>query len=398
MNYAIILAAGKSERFGTDKLLTEVAGRPLIYYSISSMNDHHLIDTIVVVVNKSNQKAIEEIIERYKFSKIKRLVIGGKTRLESLEKGLSSLKKPEPAPQDLIVVHNAANPLPSYEEITKTIMSAEEKGAAIVVHKVTATVKKAKGKNVEKTISRENLYTAETPQVAQYGVFKKALLKAKKSSQKIQQEITDESMLFESIGQKVIIEEAHENNIKVTTEKDLEAIRTALGETPSSYLVGIGQDSHEFEKTKKGLTLAGVFFADQLKLEANSDGDVIIHAVFNALSQAIGDKSLGFYADKMCADKGITDSKKYLEPLLKKLKTEKLTIQNLGIMLECKIPKIDKINPLLKQSLAKILSMDAKRIGITATSGENLTAFGQGLGIQCFAIVSLAKNQQTKKK
>lgn len=395
MNYAIILAAGRSSRFSAnfkspkDKLLVGVAGRPLIYYSIAALNDHHLVESIIVVVNKSNQKAIEEVIEKYKFSKVKRLVLGGNTRLESLEKGLSSLKKPSPAPLDLVIVHNGANPLPSYDEITKTVISAEENGAAIVVHKVTATVKKAKGKKVEETVSRENLFTAETPQVAQYAILEKAI----KNAEKKNLDATDESMLLEAIGQKVIIEEAHENNIKVTTEKDLEIVRAALGETPEGYLVGLGQDSHLFDKTKKGLTMAGVFLKDLPKLEANSDGDVVLHAIFNALSQAMGDRSLGFYADKMCLDQGITDSKKYLEPLLKKLKAKHLSIQNLGLMLECKVPKIDKLNPVFKKSLSKILNLDAKRIGITATSGENATAFGNGLGIQCFAIVSLAKKK-----
>ena len=100
--------------------------------------------------------------------------------------------------------------------------------------------------------------------------------------------------------------------------------------------------------------------------------------------------SLGFYADKIC-ENGVKDSKKYLEIVLKKLRQQKFKINSLGLMLECKIPKIDPLVPKLKKSLAAILEIDTRRIGITATSGEHLTLFGAGRGIQCFAIVSLLK-------
>ena len=393
MNHAIILAAGTSERFNKgrkkteDKLLVEVKGRPIIYYAISSLNDHHLVDSIILVVSKDNKKEIQAIVKKYNFLKVKEVVEGGKTRQESLAKGIRGFKKPEPGPQDLVTVHNGANPLPSYEEITDAIVAAEEKGAAIVGHKIKSTIKQIKGKKVEGTIDRKTLFEAQTPQIAQYGI----LIKALKNAEKKKLEVTDEAMLLEEIGQEVEVVPAHENNIKVTSLKDIEVVRVALGEMPGNFFVGIGQDSHLFCKEEYGLTLAGVLFKDQKKLEANSDGDVILHALFNSISQAIGEQSIGVYADEMCIKKGIKDSSKYLEPLLEKLETKKLKIHNLGVMIECKIPKIDKITPLLKKSLAKILKIDAKRIGITATSGENATAFGEGLGIQCFCIVSLSK-------
>lgn len=406
MNYAIILAAGRCERFNAsiksashknsqDKLLYGVAGRPLIYYTLSSLNDHHLVESIILVVNSSNQKPIEEIIEKYKFSKVKKITLGGKTRQESLEKGLAAIKKPSPSPSDIIIVQNGANPNPSYDEITDAVIKAEEFGACIVGRSITSTVKKIKGKKVEQTLDRKSLFAAETPQVSKFNLLQKALLTAKKRKF----EATDEAMLLELIKIKPEIAKASENNFKITTEADLERLKSVLGETPESFRVGIGQDSHIFSKTEKGLTLAGVLFKDQSKLEANSDGDVILHAIFNALSQAIGDKSLGFYADPLCIKYNIKDSAKFLEPLLKKIKENKYEIHNLGVMLECKFPKIDKLNSTLKQSLSAILKVDVKKIGITATSGENATIFGQGLGIQCFAIVSLARlNAKTKGK
>ena len=295
MNHAIILAAGQSQRMlkDKDKLLVKVAGRPVIYYSLAAINDHHSVTDIVLVVNKINKEEIEKIVKEFKFSKIKAIVVGGITRQQSLEKGLETLeKKLKPSPKDLIVVHNGANPLPSYDEITKAVQTAGETNACIVARDIEDTIKKTKDDRVHKTIDRGELVAAQTPQVIQYTLLKSALKNANKKGI----EATDEAMLVESMGHEVSIIPAHENNFKITTKADIERLRGILGETPNNFRVGIGQDSHQFSKTEKGLLLGGHLLKDEPKLEANSDGDVILHAIFNALSQAIGEQSLGFYA------------------------------------------------------------------------------------------------------
>jgi len=398
MNHAIILAAGQSQRLlrNQDKLLVQVAGHPILYYSLAAINDHHLINDITLVVNKQNRNEIVKIVKTYKFTKIKTITIGGLTRQQSLEKGLQTLEKSAPRNNDLIVVHNGANPLPSYDEITKAIQKAEETSSCIVAHRIHDTIKEVKGKRVHGTVhgtvhgdphgsSRTSLYAAQTPQVVQYALLKNALRNANKKGI----EATDEAMLLEALGKKVAVEEAHKNNFKITTKEDIDRLRELLGETSKDFRAGIGQDSHMFSKTRKGLTLAGITLENEPAFEANSDGDVILHALFNAISQAIGDQSLGFYADPMC-ERGIKDSRKYLDIVLKKVRKMHLKIGNVGIMVECKTPKIDPLVPQLKKSLSAILGgLEPRLIGITATSGENLTVFGAGLGIQCFAIVAL---------
>lgn len=386
MNYAIILAAGNGARLKSknNKMLVQVAGKPLVYYSIMALNDHPSIDEVLVVVNKENKAEIQKIVTDYHFSKITKLVIGGKTRQASLENGIKALKSP--SKDDIIIVHNGANPLVDNDEISLAIEKTEESGACILGHFMKSTIKEVGDKHIIKTHDRDKLFAAETPQMARYDILKKALEHAKKNKLVT----TDEAMLLEAIGQKVSILEAHEHNFKVTSPSDLQRLGSILGEVSEDVRVGMGQDSHVFEKVKKGLTLGGVFLKDEHKLEANSDGDVILHAVFNAISQATGDQSLGFYADPLC-EKGVTDSKKYLEIALKNMKKKKLTLNSLGIMIECKTPKIDPLVPQLRKSLSQITGLNSRRIGITATSGEELTSFGRGLGIQCFAIVSLVK-------
>ncbi len=387
MNHAIILAAGQGQRMSMrkDKLLVHAAGHPLIYYPLSAFNDHPEIDTITIVVNKTNQKEIEKIVKFYRFHKVKKIVIGGSTRQSSLSKGLSALSKPNK--DDVIIVHNAANPVVSFEEISGVIYHSNEHGACVAGHQLSSTIKEISGQHIIKTHDRKKLFSAETPQAAKFALLKKSLDHVTKK--KI--ECTDEAMMLEHMGVEVWITPASENNFKITTQADLMRFRAVLGELPEDFRVGIGQDSHTFDDEKTGLTIGGITLPKEKKLQANSDGDVILHALFNALSQAIGDMSIGFYADEE-AKKGITDSKKYLTPLLQKIKDEKFEINSLGLMIECGKPKIDPLVPKLKKSLSQILNLMPQRIGITATSGENLTVFGRGLGVQCFAIVSLVKN------
>ena len=157
------------------------------------------------------------------------------------------------------------------------------------------------------------------------------------------------------------------------------------------FRVGIGQDSHKFSHMAgRKLFLGGVAVANEMGLEGNSDGDVIIHAICRALEQAIGGESFSVYADKMNQE-GIMDSREYLKVSVKHVREKDYKINNIGISVEAKKPNIAKISEDIKKSLAAVLEMPVENIGINATSGEELTPFGKGEGIQVFAIVSLIK-------
>ena len=157
--------------------------------------------------------------------------------------------------------------------------------------------------------------------------------------------------------------------------------------------IGIGQDSHRFAKKKKPLVLGGVKIAEEGGLEANSDGDVILHSLCNALSSAIGGDSLSTWSDAMC-DAGIDDSKKYLEHIFEKVKKEKYGLENISISVEAKKPYIELSDAdRMKDVIATVCEIDKKEVGITFTSGEGLTQFGQGLGVQAISLVLLKKGQ-----
>ncbi|MBI4232056.1 2-C-methyl-D-erythritol 4-phosphate cytidylyltransferase, partial [Candidatus Peregrinibacteria bacterium] len=326
MNHVIILAAGQGQRMKNkkDKLLLEAGGKPLIYYSLMAFNDHPEISGVTLVVNKQNSAALQKVVKTYFFPKVNKFVQGGLSRYESFIAGFKALGD-KIGKNDIVLVHNGANPLVSEDEISAAIKKAEETGAAIVGHKVVDTIKEIDKGLIKKTHDRSLLFAAQTPQAAKYGLLKKAFDHAVKKKL----EPTDESMLLEAIGQKVSIIEASENNFKVTTAGDFVKLQAILGDLPEDFRIGIGQDSHMFDEKEKGLTLGGILLNEERKLQANSDGDVILHAIFNAISQALGDHSLGFYADEMC-EKGVKDSKKYLDPLLKKMKAAKFKLNSLG--------------------------------------------------------------------
>lgn len=151
--------------------------------------------------------------------------------------------------------------------------------------------------------------------------------------------------------------------------------------------VAIGQDSHkiDYENASKKLILGGVEFKEEISLSANSDGDVVLHAITNAVSGITCKNILGKVADDMCKN-GIIDSEEYLKEALKYLDEK---IIHLSISIECKTPKIAPKVEKMRENIARILNIKPSSVGITATTGEGLTEFGKGNGISVFACITV---------
>ena len=155
------------------------------------------------------------------------------------------------------------------------------------------------------------------------------------------------------------------------------------------FKVGLGQDSHRLIKDKP-LVLGGVKIKFELGLEADSDGDVIIHSLCNALSTAIGGGSLDTWAGEMFK-KGITDSKKFLQVIVDRVEENGFKINNVSIMIEAKQPRLETERERMQISLGKLLGVETDQVGIAFTSGEGLTEFGKGKGIQSISMVLIEK-------
>ncbi len=154
------------------------------------------------------------------------------------------------------------------------------------------------------------------------------------------------------------------------------------------FKTGLGQDSHAFDNNGKALLLAHVDFQHDQGLCANSDGDVVLHALTNAVSSITGKNILGSIADELC-QQGITDSREYLKLALKDLSTWK--VQHIAISIECLTPKISPLIGKMKNNISQLFNISTDDIGITATTGEGLTSFGQGKGIQVLCIISVTQ-------
>jgi len=151
---------------------------------------------------------------------------------------------------------------------------------------------------------------------------------------------------------------------------------------------GIGQDSHRFlpPDSTKPCVIAGVIFEDIPGFNANSDGDIVFHAICNAISSLTGILILGNIADDLCLKDGITDSEVYLQEAMKTLGSQK--ISHVAVTIEAKKPKFKERLLEMRSSIARVMGLDISEVGITATTGEGLTDFGCGDGAQCFAIVT----------
>jgi len=158
------------------------------------------------------------------------------------------------------------------------------------------------------------------------------------------------------------------------------------------FFNAIGQDSHRFEHESfsKPLILGGVVIPGLPGLSGNSDADVILHALCNAISGLSTTNILGAVTDRLCNEQGIVDSRVYVEKALETLGTIRLL--HVSITVEAQRPRLTPNIDAIRRSVAEILSLPFERVGLTATSGAGLTSFGTGDGIQGFIIASASRS------
>ncbi len=388
MTVAFILAAGSSTRFGAEKIFAPLWGFSLIQHSIVLCQTTKHIESVYIACRAEHREQILEICKK-NLSKPYEVVIGGATRFESTAKLVEALDKINfESPNDFIVVLNAANPLATADEIERAIKTFTTTIHGVAVGRpIDASVKQiTKGKNqlrVSSHVDRELLVTVETPQVVRAIIFFQAIEFTKIVGS---EGITDELSLLGAAGFKTTVIGANQYNRKITSPVDYEMMSGLI------TAVGVGEDSHEFVASNKPLILGGVRVNSTKAFAADSDGDVILHAIANALSSAMGGNSLGTFATAMCED-GVTDSREYIKVLFKKAqKKEKfLHVASLSVSVEGSYPKIDPLVPQIRESLAELLNMTAEKIGITATTGKKLSSFGKGKGVKVVAFILLRR-------
>ena len=225
-NWAIIVAAGKSERFGDPlpKQFHEIAGRPLLSWTIEKFELASLIDKIVVVVAADYQlETSQKIIDPFGFNKVVKVVSGGDSRQESVSKGLEAL----PESVKVVAIHDGVRALVSPEDIDKVVKLALAEKAAILAVPATDTLKKVKNHSVAETLDRSQIWLAQTPQTFEYKLILEAHRKFADNPKGTI--VTDDASLVEALGVGVKVVESSSMNLKVTTAADMKYVEIVLG-------------------------------------------------------------------------------------------------------------------------------------------------------------------------
>ena len=216
MNGVVIVAAGTGSRMnmGINKQFIELEGKEIIAYTIEKFYNNSNIEDIVVVVKEDESEFFKkEILDKYNFKNVK-IAYGGKERQDSVYNGLKLLDEK----CDVVLIHDGARPFVSDKIIDKSIEEAKEHKAIVVGVPVKDTIKVIDNdKNIVDTPNRNVLRAVQTPQTFDYNI----LIDAYKDAFKNKFYGTDDAMLVERIGYKVKMLEGSYNNIKITTQEDL---------------------------------------------------------------------------------------------------------------------------------------------------------------------------------
>ena len=225
MNIAIIAAAGTGSRMASDrpKQFLQLAGTPIIFHTLKPFELCESIQEVIVVLPAEESAAFLALAGKQGLRKLARVVPGGATRADSVKRGLAAIRS---ATAEIVAVHDGVRPFVTGEEIENTIAAAQRDGAAILATRATDTIKLVDGDAVVKTLERQNLRQALTPQCFRYELLRKAYEQADVNDPSL----TDESALVERLGHKVTIVEGSARNIKITTRRDLLIAETFLKE------------------------------------------------------------------------------------------------------------------------------------------------------------------------
>lgn len=209
---AVLVAAGSSRRMGFDKILTPVAGEPLVCHAVRAFQHCEAVREIVVVCSRERDADVRAVLGAAE--KVTAIVAGGASRQESVDAGLAALG----AETDFVAVHDAARPLVTPELITRCFEAAIAHGAATAAEPVTDTLQRADDAgNCAEVVDREGLWRMQTPQVFRLAELRRAMDGVRASGASV----TDETSAFRRMGGKVFLVENSDWNFKVTFPRDV---------------------------------------------------------------------------------------------------------------------------------------------------------------------------------
>ncbi|MBR4655449.1 MAG: 2-C-methyl-D-erythritol 4-phosphate cytidylyltransferase [Oscillospiraceae bacterium] len=211
---AVIVAAGSAKRMqGTDKIMAELCGEPLIVHTLRAFQQSEDIQEIILVTREELLEPLSELCVTKKLSKVRKICRGGETRAASVQAGLDQISKE----CGFVAIHDGARPLVSQQVIHDAVRKAAKFNAAAPAIPVKDTIKVVHGGIVESTPERSGLYAVQTPQVFALELYRAALDQAITEKK----ELTDDCSAAERYGINVVITPGSDENLKVTTPTDL---------------------------------------------------------------------------------------------------------------------------------------------------------------------------------
>lgn len=369
---AIILAAGRGERFGSDKTQALVGGKPVWRRSFEAFLGHPKVAAVGIVGSSGNLDALREGAPDALF-----LCEGGANRQESSHIGVAQV----PHAFDIVLIHDAARPFIGAEAITRVIEAVERVGAAATAIPAVDTLRQRTASAFE-LVDRTATVAMQTPQ----GALRELLLTAHRTAAEV---YTDEMELIAALGHPFEIVYGDPRAFKITNPDDLDRARGMLEGVETR--TGLGYDIHSFsDDPSRKLWLGGLQFEGPA-LDGHSDADVILHAVVDALlgSVALGDIGQHF-PNSDPRWKG-EPSSTFLRHAAGLLKAEGWEVVNIDISVLAEHPKVMPRAAEMRGAIAAEIGIEPSRVSLKATTNERLGAIGRGEGIAAFAIATVRR-------
>lgn len=385
---ALILAAGKGERFGgsTGKLWTPIGGVPVLLWTLRAFHTHPEIDHIVLVAQQTDLPRLQGVASE--FPKITSIVHGGRERWESVRNGLEAV----PAEDEWVLVHDAARAAVSAQLICRVLHATRETGAAIPALRLPDTVKWVSDNIARETLPRERRTDGETWQLmavqTPQGFAVNVLRDAYERYDFNRSTPTDDAMIVEGFHPVTVVP-GDPQNIKLTYPEDLarlEAILLAGSETRT----GFGYDVHPFAQGRR-LVLGGIEIPAPRGLAGHSDADVVLHAITDALLGAAGMDDIGtLFPDTDPAYRS-ADSAELLREAWARVRERGWHLLNVDVTVLAETPRLRPYIPAMKERIAGVLQTEADRINVKATTSERMGFIGREEGIACYAVATLRR-------
>ena len=382
---AIVVAGGRSTRMdGTDKLDASLAGRPLLAWTLDAISGAPEVERIVIVTSAERVAAVagspwlpEGVVD---------VVAGGARRQESVHAGFMALDRLGCDEQGVVLVHDGARPLVTPALVGTVAAETARHGAAVPIMPIAETLKRIDGDVVGETVDRAGLGAAQTPQGVRRELLRAAYLRFPADGPRTW---TDEAALLEAIGIPVRVVPGEPGNLKVTIPDDLDRAEAALIGT-LQVRTGIGHDSHPFGPDAP-LMLGGVEIAGAPRLYGHSDGDVVLHAIADALlgASALGDLGHLFPADAR-TPRGIA-STELLHAVRSRLAEAGWRPTSIDLTVIAARPRLADHLGAMRTAVAGVLGLDASSVNVKASSGNLDGADGAGRSISAVAIAMVAR-------